>query len=289
LGPRRIPIRTASQGVQALVVMFAIACGACTSGDDQLFERQSPACGPGTGLENGECVPAIDASSEQDASADAGLDQPESGALDAPAEAGPDTGGDTYNADAHETDVADSAVADTPDETMTDAAPDVDDAGLLPSDETCLSEYWVNCSELGVGPQCEPAMLNCSETTCGTDGFTLADSQMLPFQIRLPSHPKPDPACKDFCSVGTTVFSVKVGLYVIAPAFRVRVGGPWVISVTDLDLGEGSGYCLGSDAVVYSECAIVEPGQIVDIATTQSDAPARNVTIESVPAGTTCP
>ncbi len=239
--------------VRDLAFLLAIVGSACSGKTSEI------SCGPGTQLVDGQCV-AVSSGGAGGASGAGGsrtlADAEVSG--DAPPDIKTDSG---EPADVASRDV----VSDT---SGTDANPTGDDpCPTLP--------IIYNCSgSCGVRQYCPP--VHCKNTT--PIPVDIVQRATMPVVLRT-SHAlsSPDPECVPICQG-----AVPTAMFTIAGAggpyfFRYTAPAPWAISTRD------PSYC-GADA---AHCVVTN--RSVELVTFERNAPVRNVVIEPVQEGATCP
>lgn len=241
-----------SQRVLVLVGSIIVA-GCSTTNNTTVVE---PKCGAGTVLVDGECVSTgADASIDGESVKDSAVTV-DSSATD---ETGKDTGATTLD-----------AVSDTPSDTAVAGDP-------------CPSKTAnVNCSSSCAGGG--STMVNCAKTKCGvpfadTPRVKEAD---LPFVMRTPTSPGIDSTCAAGACASPLAYGMFVRTSFLAGAyFKATVAPPWKFYRHTSET-----YCPSSE---FGQCVTGGGGFDILVGTTDPSAVSRNVVIESVPFGTTCP
>jgi hypothetical protein len=234
-------------------------------------EVNNAVCGPGTFIQNGECV---------------------SGQSDGGTESGSDAfvGGDTVAADTVGTDTVTSADGPfdsaPPDggEPPADQCPNLSGPipVLLECDPVCCVQdpYCVqHKTDAGVDPQC-------SSATC--DNGPLSHNQLGPVGIvRTPGSPGVAAKCTSLCPSGGYVYGLGFDFTSLGSFVKVQVGTPWEIVAHSQ-----TPYCADANAIVTTTgCAVI--GIAVDpfvyVMTKDPNAPARNITFQASSTQPACP
>ena len=165
------------------------------------------------------------------------------------------------------------------------------EADAIAPDDPCPATVNVNCSDT-----CGGRNADCDNTTCGSkpDGgqggqkIVLTDYSQLPYVMRTPRAPRPDPECPASCA-GTGglapkfAMAIRVSMPTLRTGIRAYIALPWRIR------GYGSSYPFCAYPPV-DNCHIADNAFSLLIETDDPEAPARNLIIEEMPAGsTTCP
>ncbi len=258
---------------ETAAVFVALATFLLVSGcsSDTPADQASVECGSGTELSGGVCV-LVD---------------------------GGDSGSHTIDGavDGASADVVQDVDGDQPEvHVPIDASEDLDGPGSdveqdaeggSGENEPCLPDYTLNCTSVWGDMSCSPSADDCEPHVCEQNGYKI-DS--LPFTMRMPSGLMPPLACSE-CSAYLTTFAVLLQIDVEPDPnmrVRIRVGEPWRIVVSPLTTLNGA-YCDKIDSV--PDCVVTDTDTWFYVAITTSEDPtfARNVTVEQVPIGTTCP
>lgn len=247
-------IRTMTWTARCGLSVWSVACLACSSNTTIVNSN----CGPGTVLVDGACVPA------------------DSGTADAPKVDSPvSDGADAANPDV-DADTADGIPADVPlDASLDDPCP--------------TAKIDVNCAKDCGGTTSTCALAKCHDESGSPPSapYVKVTDLSKPFIMRTPSRPSADPACQPRCGAGNTLYgmAVRVELPFTSYGWRALVGPPWKIASFEIY----KPWCVVTTAAV-SACRY-EPTRFaqIEIVTLEADAPARNVVIESVGSGVTCP
>lgn len=246
-----------TKSVSSVFIVVALCSIVCACSSSSGSARQN--CGPGTINDNGTCVVA------------------DTGSIPNPFDSGGDA---TPNESAADTALADVLDGADKDSAVSDVAPDTAPSSGDPCPSKAID---VNCSST-----CGGTMSTCASAKCGTTAAPQIDSySKLPFIFRTPDKPGVDPACATDCKPATTVaygLLFTVQLPYIKNGYRVIVSSPWRIRHP----GGVSPFC--ADLAPTIGCAYGDSYGEYLIETTDPNAPARNVTIEEIPAGATgCP
>jgi len=266
-------------GIVAAALILAQGCG----GDDALLEPSSLTCGPGTVAQNGQCVPAQDASWQNDAGGEA------SWGTDAEGEADTESEGEVKDS---------NATTDSPEDSgsnVTDAGAEADaDAAEEwpapnPGDAPCpTSPMFLNCSDA-----CGATSANCQSISCMQQPIEV-QAVDLPIIVRTPSKPGWDPVCNTRCSEyednGFDVPAYSLTIRVTGATSHLKVStssADWRVTYkcgTAMPSICGMPYLDDSCKVLASTFA-----DCIHIVTGNPDAGAANVSIETVDATVDCP
>jgi hypothetical protein len=172
--------------------------------------------------------------------------------------------------------------AATADAAGADGAPQADGGApdAAPKDEPCPQKLDVNCSASCGGPT------KCSQVACNlplTAGYVVSDDDF-PFVMRTPSSPGSltpgglPPQCANICG-GALFYGLHFRVITTTqPQLRVRVEAPWVISNAAATADNAAcQYRVHCMSLTVGSSPIVP----LVVATTDPNAPARNVVIEA--------
>ena len=264
--------------VAALV--FAMVPLAFGCGSDSSSEQPPALCGPGTYNSGGVCVVADAGHSETQSTDGAGG----TSGVDAAADVTQQPDGDQPDV-APPLDASEEPDAPGPDAAQ-DAQLDQDAEAAAENGEPCLSEYTLNCTYAWGEPSCSPSDDECEPHVCQQNAYKI---ESLPFTMRMPSGLMPALVCSE-CVYSR--YAVLLEMRVEPDPnmrVRIRVGTPWEIVVNPLTMLENA-YCGSTDPDTGCVVTGSDTWFHVGITTPQSWVGfERNVVIDQVPVGTTCP